>query len=213
VGFCDITGQTNERTMLAAPVPAGAVCGNKVPTVLFEGARGRAVSDCWLAIANSFCFDWLLRRVVTTTVNYFLLLDLPMPRLDPQNQAGGTLAGLARTLGQCHHEAEVSSREPRDAWALAEARAEIDWRVLDAYGHGVKSLEVMLADFPLLDRSQPALPGEDRSTITRDLLRLRAAEALGGSAPSQVAIWRDRVEAGRGIGAVPYVPSQGYFQD
>jgi hypothetical protein len=72
----------------------------------------------------------------------------------------------------------------------------------------VKSLEVMMADFPLLDRSQPALPGEDRSTITRDLLLLRAAEALGGASSSQVGIWRDRVAAGRGISAVPYVPSQ-----
>jgi hypothetical protein len=184
------------------------VCGNKVPTVLFEGARGREVADCWLAIANSFCFDWLLRRGVTTTVNYFVLLDVPFPRLDPLGPAGVTLAMRAGGLGRCRHEAEVASREPQDVWTQAEARAEIDWRVLALYGHGVASLQVMLADFPLLDRSQPPLPGEERSTITRDLLLLRAAEALGGVSPSQVSVWRGRVEAGRGVGAVAYVPSQ-----
>ena len=36
LGFCDITGQTNERTVLAAPIPSGVVCGNKVPTVDFQ---------------------------------------------------------------------------------------------------------------------------------------------------------------------------------
>jgi hypothetical protein len=36
IGFCDITGQTNERTMLAARIPAGSVCGNKVPTITFS---------------------------------------------------------------------------------------------------------------------------------------------------------------------------------
>ncbi|MEH6246640.1 restriction endonuclease, partial [Salmonella enterica subsp. enterica serovar Mbandaka] len=30
VGFCDIAGQTNERSMLASFIPAGVICGNKV---------------------------------------------------------------------------------------------------------------------------------------------------------------------------------------
>ena len=35
VGFCDIAGQTNERSLMASLIPAGVVCGNKVPTILF----------------------------------------------------------------------------------------------------------------------------------------------------------------------------------
>lgn len=34
-GFCDITGHANERTVLAAILPGGVICGNKVPTCRF----------------------------------------------------------------------------------------------------------------------------------------------------------------------------------
>ena len=61
-GFCDITGQTNERTVLAAVIPQGVVCGNKVPTVGFSSDYQ---TYAWVGIANSFVFDWLARRNVT----------------------------------------------------------------------------------------------------------------------------------------------------
>ena len=101
-GFCDITGQTNERSMLAAWIPSGAVCGNKVPTVTFEGSKRvtpAAVGHAWLAIANSLPFDWLLRRMLTTTVNFFLLLKVGLP-MSIQPRAG---AGHSFPLaGRCH---------------------------------------------------------------------------------------------------------------
>src|SRR5699024_9540774 len=81
VGFCDITGQTNERSLLVARIPAGAVCGNKVPTVLF---RDNSIDreDLFLALGNSLVVDWMLRRIVTTTVNFFLLDSLQLPPID-----------------------------------------------------------------------------------------------------------------------------------
>ena len=66
-GFCDITGQTNERTVLAALIPNGVVCGNKVPTIDFASEEK---ASAWVGIANSFTFDWLARRLVTTTLNF-----------------------------------------------------------------------------------------------------------------------------------------------
>lgn len=199
VGFCDITGQTNERTMLASRIPAGVICGNKVPTVVFQGVPDqRAWGDCWLGIANSFVFDWMLRRIVTTTVNYFLLLDLPMPSLDPESRAGEELAMLVDRL---------YGGEPGDAWHTAEIRAEIEWRVLKSYGQGSRSLALMLSDFPLLDRAQPPLVGEERSTITRDLSLLRAMEHLDDGSSTECHLLRQRVAQARSLGAQPFVPS------
>src|SRR5207253_11176822 len=40
VGFCDVTGQTNERSIIVARVPEGVVCGNKVPTIMFSEDDG-----------------------------------------------------------------------------------------------------------------------------------------------------------------------------
>ncbi|EHO4194909.1 restriction endonuclease, partial [Salmonella enterica] len=81
VGFCDISGQTNERTFMASLIPENVVCGNKVPTILFNNDKNDECLYVWLAIANSFIFDWAIRRVMTTTVNYFLLQSIPFPRI------------------------------------------------------------------------------------------------------------------------------------
>lgn len=209
VGFCDITGQTNERSMLAARIPPGVVCGNKVPTVVFENTSDdehEVLADCWLAIVNSLPFDWALRRVVTTSVNYFLLVSVPMPFLDPLGLLGRRLAALAGCLSACEHFAGDRGGLLSGAWEAAEGRAEIDWRVLKAYGLGVADLQIMLEDFPLLDRSQPPLPGEKSSTITRDFLLLRACEALDEEHLFE-RLWQNRVAVARERGAVPYVPS------
>jgi len=199
-GFCDITGQTNERTMLASRIPSGVVCGNKVPTLLFNGdpRNQQLYIDSWLAIVNSISFDWLLRRVATTSVNYFLLLDLPMPPIQPNSKEGARLAHLSEQL---------SLGRITDAWKRAEIRAEIDWRVLSAFGCDTKAMELLLEDFPLLDRAQPALPGELRSTITKDLLLLRTAQHLGGVTKSRMDLWGERVVGAKSLGAIAYIPS------
>lgn len=208
VGFCDITGQTNERTMLASRIPAGAVCGNKVPTIVFDSPHPqRHMADYWLAVVNSVPFDWLLRRVVTTTVNFFLLLDLPLPKIDPVGLVALRLASLANALGACAHDRAGGDGNRESLWAEAEIRAEIDWQVLHAFGHGLETMTLMLDDFPLIDRSQPPLKGEKRSTITHDFLFLRTAEALGEGTEEQKSQWQLRVETARKRGAVPYVPS------
>lgn len=201
VGFCDITGQTNERSLLAAMVPPGVVCGNKVPTLTFHrsGSAGLDRLFMWLAVANSFTFDWLLRRVITTTVNYFLLLSVPLPELELSAlPARRLIAGASELSGVDQRVGFV------DPWAVAEIRASLDVGVLRAYGGRLEHLKVMLRDFPLLDRAQPPIPGEPQSTITSDFLMWRAAAHL--REPSRE--WRERVEAAKAHGAVPYISSE-----
>lgn len=199
-GFCDIAGQTNERSLMAALVPPGVVCGNKVPTITFPSGRGNERLHVWLAIANSFVFDWALRRVMTTTVNYFLLQSIPLPRL--------TKGGLPwRRLVRASEElvvldtagATVATRE-----RMAALRADIDAEVAIAYGLSVDDLALVLEDFPLLDRAQPRLPGELRSTITRDAVLLAAAKRMA----HPVGRWRERVDQAQSMKACAYVPSE-----
>jgi hypothetical protein len=197
VGFCDITGQTNERSMLAAQIPAGVVCGNKVPTLTFPNDPRLERLSLWLAIVNSLPFDWALRRVITTTVNYFLLLSIRLPRLEPASVRGRQLADIAAKLQSFDRRGPVSFDE---AWEYAELRARADLIVLEAYGLNADALECMLADFPLLDRSQPPILGERQSTVTRDLLLARACG-------SDVQPWARRLDFARKSGAIPYVPS------
>jgi predicted RNA methylase len=198
VGFCDITGQTNERSMLASTIPAGVACGNKVPTIIFDTAHSEElVAGVFLAVVNSFAFDWLLRRVLTTTVNYFLLLSVPFPRLDLEGELARRLSDLAR-FAEAAYEDGIAEE---GIWAL---RAELDALVMRAYDLRVEDAELVLADFPLLDRGQPPLPNERRSTITRDLVLAEFGQLIGEADPMIGA----RVAAALDAGAEPYVPSQ-----
>ena len=166
-GFCDITGQTNERSMMPTLVPRGVVCGNKVPTVEFPNDRSEDRILLWLSIVNSIPFDWMMRRVVTTTVNYFVLLSIKLPPLEITTLPAQRLIQIARRLALLDSN---GATDFENAWEMARLRAEADILVANAYGCSEDDLLIMLNDFPLLDRGQSPLPGEARSTITRDLL-------------------------------------------
>jgi len=198
-GFCDIVGQTNERAMMAAIVPPGVVCGNKVPTIVFPNDLSEQRLLLWVGVVNSFPFDWMLRRVVTTTVNFFLLLNLPFPRLEPDSLPGRRIINATNCLRDMD-----TANTAVNGWKIAEHRAEIELAVLTAFGLKYEDLELLLNDFPLLDRGQPPIPGEQSSTITRDYLLLAAAQRFKHPTQDLAA----RVESARKAGALPYIPSE-----
>lgn len=195
-GFCDIAGQTNERSMLAAVIPANVVCGNKVPTAIFPNAPGEDSLHLWCAMVNSLAFDWLLRRVLTTTVNYFLLQSVPLPPVKPGTLPARRIVDAAKLIAAL----DVSGR-PDAAQLVADARRDIDLICLRAYGLDGDDAAVILEDFPSLDRSQPALAGEARSTVTRDFLLSK----LNGELRDLSLV---RLSSAAKVGAVAYVPSQ-----
>ena len=195
-GFCDIAGQTNERSMMAAVIPAGVACGNKVPTVAFPNLPGEDALNLWCGMVNSFAFDWMLRRVLTTTVNYFLLQSVPLPPLLPSTLPGRGVAMDARQV------AALSASGCCDtAMAVAELRRNIDLACFRAYGLDGEDAALVLSDFPSLDRGEPPLPGERRSTVTRDFI-LSAVETPDRKKHAQ------RAQAALSLGARPYRPSQ-----
>jgi hypothetical protein len=142
----------------------------------------------------------MLRRIITTTVNYFLLLSLPFPRLIENGLPARKLSSAAKKLSLF----DQSGLQGHSLWSVAELRAAVDLGVLEAYGLGIKELEIILRDFPLLDRAQPALPGEERSTITRDYLMMLAFKRFGLTESK----WKLRVSKAKELGAVPYIPSE-----
>jgi hypothetical protein len=196
IGFCDITGQTNERSLLVARIPAGVVCGNKVPTVTFpDGSPGR--EDLFVALVNSLVADWMMRRLLTTTVNFFLFNSLPLPGVDPDSSVGLELIDLARRV------ADLEGRPSVDLWAAGQWRARIDALVAASWGATVEDMELVLADFPLLDRGQPPLPGESRSTVTGDCIVAELSRIYRLPHSSE-----HRSREARALGAVPYVPAE-----
>jgi methylase of polypeptide subunit release factors len=198
VGFCDITGQTNERSCMSAIIPPGSACGNKVPTILFPNDPQEDRLWLWMAISNSLAFDWLLRRVITTTVNYFLLTSVRLPLLEPDSLPGRRLIAIAKDITRL----DTAGSSFESLWNVALLRAKADHIVATAYGLDVDDMRLILGDFPLLDRRQDPLPGEKRSTVTADLLMSQ----FGGSACSLML--SNRIDEARRIGAVAYMPAQ-----
>ena len=196
-GFCDITGQTNERTVLAALIPGGVVCGNKVPTIDF---CCEAQACAWVGIANSFTFDWLARRLVTTTLNFFMLRSLPTPKWDAENEGFGAIAEASRSLASME-----CQNGQTDLWDLARIRAKIEVLSALLYDASVSELDQMLRDFPQVDRSQPALPGETKSTVTRDLI---VASGAGWATLFQLSQAENRVMHAQSVGAIPFIPNE-----
>ena len=195
-GFCDIAGQTNERSMMATVIPPGVACGNKVPTVSFPNLPGEDALHLWCGMVNSFAFDWMLRRVLTTTVNYFLLQSVPLPPLLPSTLPGRGVAMEARQVA-----ALSASGSGDTAMAVADLRRSIDLACFRAYGLRGEDIALVLRDFPSLDRGEPPMPGERRSTVTSDFI-LSAIEG-----PRQD-LHAERARAALSLGARPYRPSQ-----
>jgi hypothetical protein len=157
-GFCDITGPKNERTVLAALIPGDVFCGNKVPTCRFD-EDSPSLHLLWIAIANSFVVDWVIRRKISTTLNFFHWMQVPFPRISPKSEVGQFLSSLSGKL--CilddnqitYNNWVMNSVEKidfnRDRDIL---RAIIDAIVAREYGLEVDEMATIFNDFPILDR-------------------------------------------------------------
>jgi hypothetical protein len=79
--FRDITNATNERTMLAAVIPAWP-CGNKVPLLAEEGQVSVKLQLALCCVLNSFAYDFVVRnRITGINLNKFILDETPIPDL------------------------------------------------------------------------------------------------------------------------------------
>jgi len=195
-GFCDVTGPTNERSMMATIIPPSFPCGHTVSTVVTM-PQDADVHVLWVALMNSFIVDWLIRMRVSNHVSFFLLesLALPRPKIDsPEAQAliqaairltciTPELAEMWRTI-LC--EEWQKSCGVTDMLERAYLRAEIDAVVADLYAVSEHDFAYILSTFSLLDRDQASLPEERQSFITRDLALLMLFQRRGKAPPTDI---------------------------
>ena len=146
VGYCEISGHANERTLLAALLPAYCICGNKVPTLRLQGGTIRD-QLLWLALANSLVVDWIMRRFVSTTVNHFYWQNIPLPFRGENLDLEARLVNAAQMLST-----SCSDSQDATTWLGHRAliRAAIDVTVMELYGLSDLDLPILLEDFPKL---------------------------------------------------------------
>jgi hypothetical protein len=79
--FRDFARATDERTMIAAVIPAWP-CGNKVPVLGEEGHMKVVHQLALCCILNSFSYDFIVRnRITGMNLNKFILDETPVPDL------------------------------------------------------------------------------------------------------------------------------------
>ncbi|HEV7785060.1 MAG TPA: restriction endonuclease, partial [Thermoanaerobaculia bacterium] len=191
MGFKEITAPTNERTMIAAIIPAVGA-GNKFPLLLGETVEGGHHHPLLLACMGSFALDFVLRqKLIGQTINLFILEQLPFPTPDAFAASAGR-----RTLGEqvltrvlrltyTAHDLEPFSRElaysgPPFAWDEEERRhllAQLDAIMFQLYGLGEDDIGYMLSTFTKVEKDDRLRFGRYR---TRELilgyLRAHAAD-------------------------------------
>lgn len=180
VGFCDVASPTNERTLVAAMLPRDCVSGAKVPTVTMQGADSRFNLLVWLAAANSFAMDFLVRMKVSLTMALTILDSLPFPRLAVDNVIGRNLAQRALRLtctglemGALWDEFAQAGVVPRrktdevpgasDAEQRLRLRTEIEADLAVLYGLTRDELGYVLDTFPIVQKNDEKVYGDFRT--------------------------------------------------
>lgn len=195
-GFCGVTGQGNERSLLTAMIPSSFPCGNSVPTVTAY-PNDVNVHLLWVALTNSLVADWLLRLRISNNINFFVLESLTIPRPDLKSDEAILLIQATMLLTCTTSEfsdlwqqvmgtqwtPEVSATDPHERACL---RAQIDAIVADLYNLTEHDFASILNTFPLLDGGKPALPDDERSFITRDMALLALFIRRGKTPPPDI---------------------------
>jgi len=227
VGWRDIASATNERSAISCILPPRTAEKDTTLTV-WGGLLDARHSLSLAAMMSSFAFDYLVRFSGKTHLKYSAVNPMPAP----------TFGALSSPIIPT---AEVVCRSPEfdalwtaicpdrprpnlDTWQVAERRARIDALVARAYGLSLVQFAAVLSTFPNVDRSQPMLPGEPKSFVTRDLALLAYCQeagqppadvhellvAAGVDLPrpkAELRLLDARVAAARALGAVPYRPT------
>jgi hypothetical protein len=182
IGFCDVASPTNERTLIAAVLPPGVLCGDKVPTILFEDDVSGWKLLLWTAVANSYAMDFIARKKVSLKMSYTVVDSLPFPRLSREDVRARKLVSRCLRLSCTGPEMlPLWNRLAQDGWIAADSpamempvavtdesrmklRAEIDVIVArDVFELTRPELEYILTTFPTQERYQETQYGEFRS--------------------------------------------------
>jgi hypothetical protein len=222
-----IARSVDERSAIACVVPPGFAVEESALTV-----RGGSISarECVIlaALVSSFSFDYMVRLRGTVNLRYGTINSVPAPPAEELDEVVAPAAavlmqspwleGLGAELGDGY------KAQPLTDWEIGDRRSAIDALVASAYGLSLPQFGAILVSFPNIDRSQPMLPGEPKSFVTRDLALKAFCDLTGVARPNVAKLMREigsglpdprpehwdihgRLAAYQEMGAVPYRPT------
>ena len=158
-GIRSIASSTNERTLIAGPIPENVFCGNSI--LVSDKIDSFTVYELIFlqTVLNSFSLDFHLRRMVSANINMFYIYQLPAPRLAEGDSAFHSIVDraaklicttpefddLAKEVGLGSHKNGVTKEVERNC-----IRAELDGLIAHLYGLTEEEFAYILTTFPLV---------------------------------------------------------------
>lgn len=170
----NVASSTNERSVISTCIPSRTYLGHSLQSIAGGVLSDKTLSETQV-IFNSFLFDWQARIRGGTNLTHSTVGSLIVP-----------------VELNAFHDFKAAVR------AVSEAN------VLSSFSIPFDLAEHVMASFPLLDRLEPKLVDEQRSTITRDQVLAIYGEQLRH--PKSV-YYRERVERAEALGARAFVPA------
>ncbi|MCB9752002.1 MAG: hypothetical protein H6713_18665 [Myxococcales bacterium] len=152
IAFRDVTRATDSRTMRAALVPGEVVLANQAPYLLWPRGDARDVAYV-LGVLCSIPFDWFVRRVVETHMNFHVLNPAPIPRPTREDPRWRRVVALAGRLAASDERFAAWAREvgvacgPLPEEQRAASVAELDAVVARLYGLDAAQTERVFRSF------------------------------------------------------------------
>lgn len=186
VGFRDITNTTNERTAIAAIIPAVGV-GNNAPLILFNSQLKHM--DCLTALVSSnlssFALDFVARlKVGGTHMNFFIINQIPVlsphayhqicPWLNTGEKFYDWLLPRALELNYTAYDLSSFARDcgydgPPFCWDEERRfliRCELDAAYFHLYSIERQDVDYIMETFPVVKRKDEAAYGTYRTKET-----------------------------------------------
>jgi hypothetical protein len=143
--FRETASNTNQRTCIAAVLPARSAASHTCTAAEFE----HLPPDAALSVLNSFCFDFLLRlRSAGTHVSFTYIQPVVVPTAEAAAALPRLATRFAPSAGISHLEADQAS------WPVL---WNIDRAVAEAYSLAPQDFAHILATFPVWRRKRPGL--------------------------------------------------------
>ncbi len=166
LAFRDIAASTNERTLISTILPKNVFANNKVPLIYISDSPNNHQTMLYVCgVLNSYVMDFLIRQKVSTSLNFFYMYTLPMPRIDETHPLFKPIVGRVAQLVCTRPEfddlwaslGDWVSDLPRATEApLREVvRAELDALVAHLYGLAHFEYDALLRTFPLVFPNTP----------------------------------------------------------
>ncbi|MBC5796964.1 Eco57I restriction-modification methylase domain-containing protein [Sphaerospermopsis sp. LEGE 00249] len=163
LGFRDIARNTDIRTIIAT-IDTCSFHGNKLPNIKIFDDFGNKIIDyksqlLVCSFFNSFVLDWLLRTKVSSTLNFFYIYQLPVPRLTEKDEYFNEIVEraaklicttaeydeLAKEVGLGSHKNGITEERER-----GKIRAELDGIIAHLYGLTESEFSHILSTFPIV---------------------------------------------------------------